>query len=70
VTTSWRSSFRKTAIVPWRPQRLKLCVYRSIGWRRQKTFLKSSVSSRLCPDSEKLMHTAMLANAAVHDRGF
>src|SRR5262249_6150464 len=51
MTTSWRSSFRKTVAVPWRPRRLKLCVYRLIEWRRQKTFLKSSVSSRLCPAS-------------------
>src|SRR6516165_8636249 len=57
VTTSWRSSFPKTVVVPWRPKRPKLCVYRSIGWRRQKTFLKSSVSSRLCPARNSATHS-------------
>src|SRR5262249_17501769 len=43
-----------------------------IGWRRQKTFLKSSVSLRLCPASARhLMHAAVLGpiNVAVHRTG-
>src|SRR6516225_769734 len=53
VTTSWRSSFRKTVAVSWRPRRPKLCVRRSIGSLKPKTFLKSSVSSRLYAGSVK-----------------
>src|SRR5262249_54760363 len=43
--TTWLSSFRKTVAVSWPPRRPKLCVRRSIGSLRPKTFLRWSVCS-------------------------